>query len=168
MVHVLRCSGACRRRSGGKSANHTLRVSYYAAQRAISTGRGEWGESDSDDVEDIPRQPIEPRRSGRIRVPSQRKLENIRLSINTDEENGGESDSDEVEEIPRQPIEPRRSGRIRVPSQRALEKIRSSINTVFSSNQVPKSHEHMVRVLATLAGGYLLQVSGINLGSSCK
>ena len=115
MVHVLRCSGACRRRSGGKSANHTLRVSYYAAQRAISTGRGEWGESDSDEVEDIPRQPIEPRRSGRIRVPSQRKLENIRLSINTDEENGGESDSDEVEEIPRQPIEPRRSGRIRSP-----------------------------------------------------
>ena len=28
------------------------------------------GESDSDEVEDIPRQPIEPRRSGRIRVPS--------------------------------------------------------------------------------------------------
>ena len=107
------------------------------------------GESDSDEVEDIPRQPIEPRRSGRIRVPSQRTLENIRPSINTDEENGGESDSDEVEDIPRQPIEPRRSGRIRVPSQRALENIRPSINTVFSSNQVPKSHEHMVRVLAT-------------------
>ena len=70
-----------------------------------------------------------------------------------EEENGGESDSDEVEDIPRQPIEPRRSRRIRVPSQRALENIRPSINTVFSSNQVPKSHEHMVRVLATLAGG---------------
>ena len=90
------------------------------------------GESDSDEVEDIPRQPIEPRRSRRIRVPSHRTLENIRLSINTDEENGGESDSDEVEEIPRQPIEPRRSGPIRVPSQRALENIRPSINTVFS------------------------------------
>ena len=111
------------------------------------------GEDDPSETEEIPSPPIEPRRAGRIRVPSQRTLENIRPSINTDEENGGEIDSDEVEDIPRQPIEPRRSGRIRVPSQRTLENIRPSINTVFSSNQVPKSHEHMVRVLATLAGG---------------
>ena len=66
------------------------------------------------------------------------------------EENRGENDSDEVEDIPHQPIEPRRSGRIRVPSQRALENIRLSIN-LFRSDKVTKSHEHMVRVLATLA-----------------
>ena len=31
------------------------------------------GENDSDEVEDIPRQPIEPRRSGRIRVPAKER-----------------------------------------------------------------------------------------------
>ena len=70
-----------------------------------------------------------------------------------DEENEGEDDSDEVKDTPRQPIEPRRSRRMRVSSQRAPENIRSSINTVFRSNQVPQSHEHMMRVLATLARG---------------
>lgn len=50
------------------------------------------------------------------------------------------------------PTAPRQSGRQKFPSQRALENTHPHIN-VFRSNQIPRSYEHMVSILATLAQG---------------
>ncbi len=74
--------------------------------------------------------------------------------VEDDTEDQHEDNESEVEEIFRTPppIAPRRSGRLRVPSKKALDNSRPNIN-VFRSNQIPKSHEHMVRVLTTLARG---------------
>lgn len=69
------------------------------------------------------------------------------------EDDRPDNNSEVEEEIIRTPpTAPRRSGRQKFPSQRALENARPHIN-VFRSNQIPRSHEHMVRVLATLARG---------------
>lgn len=65
-------------------------------------------------------------------------------------DNREDDDFDQTEEIVCLPTEPRRSGRVRVSSKNTLKNYRRNVG-IFRFNQVPRSHEHMVRVLATLA-----------------
>ena len=78
-----------------------------------------------------------------VNIPENNTLDN--------EDSSGLSDLEDAPCTPTPaPVELRRSERLRVPTQKALDNPQVNI---FRSNQVPNSHKHMVRVLATLARG---------------
>lgn len=82
--------------------------------------------------------------------------------MGADNSRGPEDQNDEQGNIPNNPNDeadeeiictPRRSDRLKSLTQKALDNVAPPQVNMFKSNQVPRSHEHMVRVLATLARG---------------